>query len=82
MCSKITCISDISLWKLWTSQTELRDVVRVGIISHIEPQHMQSTLQQILYAVGEKSLFLKGMTEVDIEQLMCKTLMFPTFEVT
>ena len=82
MCSKITCISDILPWKLWTSQTELHEVVWVGIFSHILPWHQQSSLQQSLYVVGEKSVFLRGVTEVDIKQLVCETLMFPTLEVT
>ena len=82
MCSKITCISDILPWKLWTSQTELHEAVCVGIFSRISPWHQQLSLQRSLYVVGEKSVFLRGMTDVDIEQLVCKTLMFPTLEVT
>ena len=42
---------------------------------------MQSQLQQILYGVGEKSVFVQGAREVDIEQMVCETIMFLTLEV-
>ena len=58
------------------------DAIQIGIIGHIEPCHMQSQLQRILYGVGEKSVFVQGAREVDIEQMVCETIMFPTLEVT
>ena len=58
------------------------EAIRIGIIAHIEPRHMQSMLQQILYGVGSKSIFLQGAREVDIEQMVCETIMFLTLEVT
>ena len=60
----------------------MRDAIQIGIIGHIEPCHMQSQLQRILYGVGEKSVFVQGAREVDIEQMVCETIMFPTLEVT
>ena len=39
---------------------------------------MQSQLQGILYGVGEKSVFVQGAREVDIEQMVCETIMFLT----
>ena len=47
----------------------MREAIRIGIIGHIEPRHMQSQLQQILYGVGEKSVFVQGAREVDVEQM-------------
>ena len=57
------------------------EAIRIGIIGHIEPCHMQSQLQQILYGVGEKSVFVQGAREVDIEQMVCEKIMFLTLEV-
>ena len=62
-------------------QSDMREAIQIGIIGHIEPRHMQSQLQQILYGVGEKSVFVQGAIEVDIEQMVCETIMFPTLEV-
>ena len=59
----------------------MREAIRIGIIGHIEPCHMQSQLQRILYGVGEKSVFVQDAREVDIEQMVCETIMFPTLEV-
>ena len=59
----------------------MRAAIWVGIIGHIETRHMQSALQQILYGVGQKSVFVQGATEVDVEQMVCETIMFPTLEV-
>ena len=33
---------------------------------------MQSALQQILYGVGEKSVFVQGAREFDIGQMVCE----------
>ena len=78
----VTYISDILPWKLWLSQSDMREAIRIGIIGHIQPRHMQSQLQQILYAVSEKSIFVHGAKEIDIEQMVCETIMFLTLEVT
>ena len=43
---------------------------------------MQSVLQQMLYRDSEKSVFVQGAREVDIEQMVCETIMFLTLEVT
>ena len=43
---------------------------------------MQSVLQQMLYGDSEKSVFVQGAREVDIGQMVCETIMFPTLEAT
>ena len=43
---------------------------------------MPSVLQQMLYGDSEKSVFVQGAREVDIEQMVCETIMFLTLEVT
>ena len=59
----------------------MREAIQIGIIGHIEPCHVQLGLQQMLYGVGEKSVFVQGAREFDIEQMVCETIMFPTLEV-
>ena len=54
----------------------MREAIRIGIIGHIEPHHIQSQLQRILYGVGEKSVFVQGAREVDIEQMVCETIIY------
>ena len=54
----------------------MREAIRIGIIGHIEPRHIQSQLQRILYGVGEKSVFVQGAREVDIEQMVCETIIY------
>ena len=79
---KLACISAVSAWKFWKSETKLRKAIEAGIISHINPRHTNSPLQRILFTPGEKSLFLMGTSDVDIEELLYQTLLYPTFELT
>ena len=59
----------------------MHEAIQIGIIGHIEPCCMKSMLQKILYGVGEKSVFVQGAREVDIEQMVCEAIMFLTLEV-
>ena len=61
----------------------MREAISIGIIGHIEPLHVHSALQQLLYGVGEKSVFVHGTREFDIEQMVCETIrsMFLTLKV-
>ena len=56
--------------------------IKIGIIGHIDTRHIQSTLQEILYGVGEKSLFIHDATKIDIEEMVSNAIMFPTLEAT
>ena len=60
----------------------MRGAIWIGIIGHIEPLHVHSALQQLLYGVGEKSVCVQGAREFDIEQMVCETIMFLTLKVT
>ena len=82
ICLNFTSILAVMAWKFWNSQTNLRKAIKAGIISHIDPTHRNSSLQSILFTPGEKSLFLTGTSNVDIEDLIYQTLLYPTFELT
>ena len=71
---QIICnIRNVLPWQLWSSQSKFRQAIQIGVISHISPRHMESD--------GQRSLFSAGTTKVEIEEIICEALMFPTLEV-